>query len=85
MAFECPFDVANDLEKLLELDEGHDVIIYVGENENEQEIYAHSSILRVRSQYFNSAFSEKKYEIKDGKFIFRKPNVSHKLFKMILR
>ncbi|GBB89406.1 hypothetical protein RclHR1_16090003 [Rhizophagus clarus] len=85
MAFERPQDVANDLEKLLELDEGYDVIIYAGENENVQEIRAHSIILRVRSQYFHSLFSENQYEANDGKAIFRKPNISPKLFKMILR
>ncbi|GBB89405.1 hypothetical protein RclHR1_16090002 [Rhizophagus clarus] len=85
MAYECPQDVANDLEKLLKFDEGYDVIIYVGENENVREIHAHSNILRVRSRYFHLAFSEKRYEIRDRKFIFRKPNISPKLFKVILR
>ncbi|RGB38431.1 hypothetical protein C1646_665385 [Rhizophagus diaphanus] len=85
MTFECSHDVANDLEKLLGLEEGYDIIIYAGENENLQEIHAHSIILRVRSEYFHSAFSQKQYEIKDGKFVFRKPNISPILVKMILR
>jgi hypothetical protein len=67
MAFECNQDVANDLEKSLKFDEGHDVIIYAGENKNVQDIHTHSIILRVR------------------KFIFRKPDISPELFKMILR
>ena len=48
MTFECPQEVINDYEKLLENDEGYDVIIYAGENENVKEIYAHSNILRTR-------------------------------------
>jgi hypothetical protein len=80
MPFECPQEVINDLEKLL-TDEEYDVIIYAGENENVKEIHAHSSILRIRSQYFRTVFSEKK----DGKFIFKIPNISPQLFEMILR
>ena len=81
MPFEYPQDVANDLEKLLEDEEGYDVIIYAGENENVGEIHAHSNILRARSQYFHATLSE----MKDGKFIFKKSNISPQLFKMILR
>ncbi|GBC17644.2 hypothetical protein GLOIN_2v1769286 [Rhizophagus irregularis DAOM 181602=DAOM 197198] len=85
MTFECSQEVADDYEKLLETDEDYNVIIYVGENENLKEIHAHSSILRIRSQYFRAAFSKEWHEKKDGKFIFRKPNVSPQLFDMILR
>jgi len=85
MPFEYPQDVANDLEKLLEDEEGYDVIIYAGENENIGEMHVHSSILRARSQYFRTAFSKEWSEMKDGKFIFKKPNISPQLFKMILR
>ena len=85
MAFECSQEVTNDLEKLLEDDEEYNVIIYAGENENVKEIYAHSTILRMRSQYFRTAFSKKWAEKKDGKFIFKKPNISPQFFKIILR
>ncbi|RGB34120.1 hypothetical protein C1646_815568 [Rhizophagus diaphanus] len=85
MPFECPQDVTNDLEKLLENDEEYDVIIYAGENENIKEIHAHSIILRTRSQYFRSAFSNEWSEKKNGKFIFKKPNISPQFFKIILR
>ena len=84
MTFECSQEVANDLERLLE-DEEYDVIIYAGENENVKEIYAHSNILRARSQYFRTAFSNKWAEKKNGKFIFKKPNISPHFFKIILR
>jgi hypothetical protein len=78
-------EVINDLEKLLSTEIGYDVIIYAGENENIKELHAHSNILCTRSQYFNSAFSNEWAEKKDGKFIFKKPNVSPELFKIILR
>ncbi|GBB93275.1 hypothetical protein RclHR1_02140028 [Rhizophagus clarus] len=78
-------EVINDLEKLLTTEIGYDVIIYAGENENIKELHAHSNILCTRSQYFNTAFSNEWAEKKDGKFIFKKPNVSPHLFKMILR
>ncbi|GBC07284.1 hypothetical protein RclHR1_07360007 [Rhizophagus clarus] len=83
MPFECPQEVINDLERLL-IDEEYDVIIYAGENENVKEIHAHSSILRIRSQYFHTAFSNGS-EKENGKFIFRIPNIPPQLFEMILR
>ncbi|GBC03101.1 hypothetical protein RclHR1_00050009 [Rhizophagus clarus] len=85
MTFECPQEVANDYEKLLETDEDFNVIIYVGENENAKEIHAHSNILRIRSQYFHTTLFKEWHEKKDGKFIFRKPNISPQIFEMILR
>ncbi|GBC01429.1 hypothetical protein RclHR1_04190013 [Rhizophagus clarus] len=85
MTFEYSQETVNDYEKLFEGDEEYDVIIYAGENENVKEINAHSLILRTRSQYFRTVFSEKWAEKKDGKFIFKKPNISPQIFKIILR
>ena len=85
MALKCLQEVANDLEKLLENEKDYDVIIYAGENENVKEIHAHSLILSTRSQYFCTAFSNKWAEKKDGKYIFKKPNISPHFFKIILR
>ncbi|RIA94912.1 hypothetical protein C1645_873155 [Glomus cerebriforme] len=78
-------ELTNDYEKLFKTEVGYDVIIYAGEEPNVKEIHAHSSILCVRSQYFHTAFSNKWSEKKDGKFILRKPNISPKLFDIILR
>jgi len=64
---------------------GYDVIIYAGEEPNVKEIHAHSNILSIRSQYFRSAFFNELTEKKDGKFIFRKSNISPHLFDVILR
>jgi hypothetical protein len=83
MTFEHSKELANDYEKLFETDEGYDVIIYAGENENVKELHAHSNILRIRSQYFRKFVEET--EKKDGKFILKKPNVSFQFLKIILR
>ena len=78
-------ELSSDYEKLFETELGYDVIIYVGEEQNVREIHAHSNILNIRSQYFRTAFSNEWAEKKDGKFIFRKPNISPQLFNIILR
>jgi hypothetical protein len=49
-------ELSNDYEKLFETEIGYDVIIYAGEGQNVKEIYAHSNILCIRSQYFRSVF-----------------------------
>ena len=85
MSFEYSQEVINDWEKLLENDEGYDVIIYAGEDENVKEIHVHSLILCTRSQYFRTAFSNEWANKKDGKFILKKPNISPQMFKIILR
>ena len=78
-------ELSSDYEKLFETEIGYDVIIYSGEEQNVKEIHAHSNILSIRSQYFRTAFSNEWAEKKDGKFIFRKPNISPQLFNIILR
>ena len=78
-------ELSSDYEKLLETEIGYDVVILAGEEPNVKEIHAHSNILCVRSQYFHVAFSNEWAEKKDGKFIFRKPNISPQLFNIILR
>ena len=78
-------ELSSDYEKLFEAELGYDVIIYAGEEPNVKEIHAHPNILSIRSKYFRSAFSNEWAEKKDGKFIFRKPNISPNLFDIILR
>ena len=78
-------ELSNDYEKLFEKEIGYDVIIYAGEEPNVKEIHAHSNILSARSKYFLTTFSSEWVEKKDGKFIFRKPNISSFLFNIILR
>src|SRR5436190_1448986 len=78
-------ELSSDYEKLYEQEIGYDVIIYAGDEQNVKEIHAHSNILSIRSQYFRTAFSNEWAEKKDGKFIFRKPNIPPHLFNIILR
>ena len=78
-------ELSNDYEKLFEKEIGYDVIIYAGEEPNVKEIHAHSNILSIRSQYFETAFSNEWAEKKDGKFILRKPNITPHSFNVILR
>jgi hypothetical protein len=85
MFYEYSQEVSNDYEKLLETEKGHDVIIYAGENEDLKEIRAHSLILCTRSQYFCAAFYNDWVEKENGIYIFKKPNISPQLFKIILR
>src|SRR2546429_1459526 len=77
-------ELSCDYEKLFETEIGYDVIICTGEEPNTEEIHAHSNILSIRSQYFRTTFSNEWAEKKDGKFIFRKPNISSHLFNIIL-
>jgi hypothetical protein len=85
MFFEYSQELADDYERLLEINEEYDVIIYSGENENKEEIHAHSLILRTRSQYFRTALSNQWTIKEDGKFILKKPNIPPQIFKIILR
>src|SRR6266511_936452 len=85
MSYEHLQETVNDYDRLFETGEGYDIIIYAGQNENVKEICAHSIILCTRSQYFRSAFSKKQAEKKDGKFIFKKPDISPLLFKIVIR
>jgi hypothetical protein len=85
MSFDYSHEVIYDWEDLLETGEGYDVIVYAGEDENVKEIHAHSLVLRTRSQYFRTAFSNQWEIKKDGKIILNKPNISPQIFKIILR
>ena len=78
-------ELSSDYEKLFETEIGYDVIICAGEEQNAKEIRAHSNILSIRSQYFRTAFSNEWAEKKDGRFIFKKPNIPPNLFNIILR
>ena len=78
-------ELSNDYEKLFETEMGYDVIIYAGEEPNVKEFHVHSNILCIRSQYFHASFSNEWAEKKDGKFIFKKPNIAPQLFDIILR
>jgi len=77
--------VLNNFEKLFKSKKDYDVIIHAGEENNQKEIYAHSIVLRCQSDYFDTAFSTNWAEKKDGKYIFKKPNISPHIFEIIIR
>ena len=77
-------ELSKDYEKLFDEEKDYDVIIYAGKEPNLKELHAHSYILYARSQH-NDAFSKEFAEEKDGKFIFRKPNIEPNLLTIILR
>ncbi|GBB90409.1 hypothetical protein RclHR1_17360005 [Rhizophagus clarus] len=78
-------ELSNDYKNLFETKIGYDVIIYAGVKPDVKEIHAHSNVLCIRSSYFRSALLNIWAEKKDGKFIFRKPNISPQSFNIILR
>src|SRR5437763_15867195 len=75
----------NNFGKLFELKKNYDVIIQAGDGNNQKEIYAHSIVLCCQSNYFEAALSNNWAEKKNGMYIFKKPNVSHHVFEIIIR
>ncbi|RHZ88771.1 hypothetical protein Glove_21g331 [Diversispora epigaea] len=76
-------DMAEDFKQLFETMEGYDIKIYAGDDS--QEIHAHSLVLRARSPYFRGALSSEWVKKEKGYFLFKKPNVSAQVFKIILK
>ena len=62
-----------------------DVLIHVGEGDNAKDFYAHKNILTKRSLYFNAALSNTWARVEGDKMVLRKPNVSPRVFEMLLR
>ena len=67
------------------LNDGYNVVIQVGENQNTKEFRAHSVILRARCHYFKIAFSSEWIRQKDNMIMFNKPNIAPTVFEMILK
>jgi hypothetical protein len=79
------YGLIKDLSLILDDADDYNVIIQVGEKENTKEFRSHSVILRARSPYFKSAFSSSWITKKNDMIIFNKPNITPKVFDMILR
>ena len=62
-----------------------DVIIKIGEGSDYKEFEAHSFVLLTRSIYFRTALSKEWVKKQGNKITFRKPNISPKIFKIILK
>lgn len=75
--------ILNNFENLFNSKKNYDVIIQT--SEENKVIYAHSLVLRCQSNYFDTAFSSNWAEKENGKIIFKKPNVSHLILKIIIR
>ncbi|GES81681.1 hypothetical protein GLOIN_2v1788063 [Rhizophagus clarus] len=85
MALTFHSGLSKDLSVILSDSDDFNVIIQVGENENIKEFKAHSVILRARSPYFRSAFSNEWISKKNNMIMFYKPNISPIVFEMILK
>ncbi|EXX57669.1 uncharacterized protein OCT59_006042 [Rhizophagus irregularis] len=77
--------LSKDLSSILNDADDFNVIIQVGENQNTKEFRAHSVILRARSPYFKSAFSDEWISKENNMIVFNKPNITPKVFDMILK
>jgi hypothetical protein len=77
--------LSKDLSLILNDADDFNVIIQVGENQNIREFRAHSVILRARSPYFKSALSSEWITKMNNMIMFNKPNISPKVFDMILK
>ncbi|GBB90652.1 hypothetical protein RclHR1_17690006 [Rhizophagus clarus] len=81
-------NLSDDIGKLLETSENYDVIIYAGEENQEdhnvQEFKTHSQILSARSPYFRAELSSNRVKKEDNIFIFKKSNIPPDIFKILL-
>ncbi len=77
-------DLSDDIGMLLETGENYDVIIYAGEDLEVQEFKTHSQILSSRSPYFHAALSSSWAKKEGNIFIFKKPNISSSIFRILL-
>ncbi|GES98277.1 hypothetical protein GLOIN_2v1780055 [Rhizophagus clarus] len=75
----------NYLSALTNNDSEFDVIIKIGEGNNYKEFDAHSFVLFTRSIYFRTALSKRWVKKQDNKMIFHKPNISPKVFEILLK
>ncbi|CAJ0827204.1 5762_t:CDS:2, partial [Entrophospora sp. SA101] len=69
---------------LLRSKEFSDVIIDVGEDGDHKKFYVHSLVLKTRSTYFRTALSDDWVKKQGNMIIYNKPNVTPKLFEIIL-
>ncbi|CAG8490593.1 5185_t:CDS:2 [Ambispora leptoticha] len=78
-------NLIRDLAGILEHSDEYNIVIGVGDPANYREFQAHSLILRARSPYFRVALS-RDWAKKDGNsFVFKKPNITPKVFALILK
>lgn len=72
--------------KVLETGEFSDTEILVGEEPNAKIFRLHSFILRIHSPYFRTALSKNdKVKIENNIIKFQKPNISVKVFEILIK
>ncbi|KAG9299150.1 hypothetical protein G9A89_002521 [Geosiphon pyriformis] len=77
--------LSNDFGNLFNIQKFSDIRIIVGEAPNIRTFHAHSQILAARSPYFAVALSSNWIKRENNIIIFPKPNISPKIFEIILR
>ncbi|KAG9286911.1 hypothetical protein G9A89_000040 [Geosiphon pyriformis] len=76
--------LSNNFGNLLESQKFSDVRIVVGDTSNIRTFQSHSQILAARSPYFAIALSSNWVKRENNTIIFAKPNISPKIFEIIL-
>jgi hypothetical protein len=78
--------VIRNYERFLIDPQFHDVVIKVGEESNVKAFHVHSQILAVQSPYFTTALSGDWARCDKNNIInFNKPNVSPRIFELVLK
>ncbi|CAI2178582.1 9930_t:CDS:2 [Funneliformis geosporum] len=85
MSFEFLTKLSQSFSQLLDETDDYDIIIRVGEDQDINVYHAHSIILKTRSPYFKRALSKNWITKKNNMNIFNKPNISPRIFDMIIR
>ncbi|RHZ46821.1 hypothetical protein Glove_606g99 [Diversispora epigaea] len=75
----------NDLQKLFENSDNYDVIIEIGNGDNQQSFKVHSAILCYRCPYLYKELDRKEVHNKENLKTIEKPNLSIKVFDIIIR
>ncbi|KAF0428771.1 BTB/POZ protein [Gigaspora margarita] len=78
-------ELSNDFNQLLTSSSNYDVIIKAGDENDVKEFRVHALILITRSQYFRTALSDNWARKEGNVTILEKPNVSPKIFHLLLR
>ena len=76
-------EIIDNYKKLYETKDDYDTKVYAGEKSNIKEFHVHSSVLKIQSKFFKTAFTED-VQKKDGYYILNSNN-SFKVFEVLLR
>ncbi|CAG8575385.1 3138_t:CDS:2, partial [Scutellospora calospora] len=76
--------LSTDFSQLLVQADDYDVSLRIGEEPHTKIFNAHSVILRARCSYFKAALSSEWTKKNGEMFVFKKPNLSHDIFDVIL-